>query len=198
MCGNTITDILSALSQIQIEDKHLAWQLRDLVAKLYILEGVYDDLHCKHVGISEAEKNRYTEEVFPSILTQCEKLARYFAICPELRQNPEDTHMLKTYFQRYDKIVDRLLTKLQKPQSVRRISVFVRIGGWFRELRRNVCELYDMISSRVHSVAHRFYFELPHWLLSRKTLVRYHRDSIDYVGAGYNLQPIQALSLEYA
>ena len=93
MCTNTITDIISALSQIQIEDKHLAWQLRDLVAKLYILEGVYDDLHCKHVGISEAEKNRYTEEVFPSILRQCEKLARYFTMCPELRQNQQDAYM---------------------------------------------------------------------------------------------------------
>ncbi len=198
MCTNTITDIISALSQIQIEDKHLAWQLRDLVAKLYILEGVYDDLHCKHVGISEAEKNRYTEEVFPSILTQCQKLAHYFTICPELRQTPEDIHMLKTYFQRYDKIVDRLLTKLQKPQSTRRISIFARMGRWFRELRRNVCELHDIVSSRVNAIAHRFYFELPRWPFSRKTVVRYHRDSIDYVGAGYSLQPIQALSFEYA
>lgn len=198
MCGNTITDIIETLGQITVQDSDLAWQLRRLVDKLYILEGVYEDLHCQHVGLAEAEKERYTEEVFPSILTQCEKLARYFTMCPELRQNPEDTHMLKTYFQRYDKIVDRLLTKLQKPQSVKRTSVFVRIGRWFGELRRNVCELHDIVFSRVHSIAQRFYFELPHWPLSRKTLVRYHRDSIDYVGAGYNLQPIQALSLEYA
>lgn len=197
MCTNTITDIISALGQIQIEDKHLAWQLRDLVAKLYILEGVYDDLHCKHVGISEAEKNRYTEEVFPSILTQCEKLARYFTMCPELRQNQQDADMLKTYFQRYSKIVDRLLVKLQKSQTPRRVFGGSRIKKWVSELACNIREFTELINSRFNKIQI-FAFNIPCLFLRRKTVVSYHRDTIDYVGSGYSLQPIQALSFEYA
>jgi hypothetical protein len=197
VCTNTITDIISALSQIQIEDKHLAWQLRDLVAKLYILEGVYDDLHCKHVGISEAEKNRYTEEVFPSILTQCEKLARYFTMCPELRQNQQDADMLKTYFQRYSKIVDRLLVKLQKAQAPRRAFFGSRIKKWVSELACNIREFTELINSRFNNIQI-FAFNIPCLFLRRKTVVSYHRDTIDYVGSGYSLQPIQALSFEYA
>lgn len=197
MCTNTITDIISALSQIQIEDKHLAWQLRDLVAKLYILEGVYDDLHCKHVGISEAEKNRYTEEVFPSILTQCTKLARYFTICPELRQNQQDTDMLKTYFQRYSKIVDRLLAKLQKAQAPRRVFCGSPIKKWVSELASNIREFTELINSRFKKIQI-LAFNMPCLFLRRKTVVSYHRDTIDYVGSGYSLQPIQALSFEYA
>lgn len=197
MCTNTITDIISALSQIQIEDKHLAWQLRDLVAKLYILEGVYDDLHCKHVGISEAEKNRYTEEVFPSILRQCEKLARYFTMCPELRQNQQDAYMLKTYFQRYSKIVDRLLVKLQKAQAPRRVFCGSRIKKWGSELACNIREFIELINSCFNKIQI-FAFNIPCLFLRRKTVVSYHRDTIDYVGSGYSLQPIQALSLEYA
>lgn len=197
MCQNTITDIIEELSRIQIEDSKIAWQLKSLTERLLILEGIYGNLSYNHPGLTETEQKRYTEEVFPAMLKQCHKLADYFTMCPMLRNNKQDVEILGNHFKSYANIVDRLLIKLQKSIVPSRISVFAKVRAWFKELRKNINELHDIISSRVF-IAHRFYFELPHWLLSRKTLVRYHIDSIDYAGAGYNLQPIQALSLEYA
>ena len=144
MSSNTITEIIETLGAFEIQDDKLAWKLKQLVDKLWLIEGIYDDLSSAESGLSLQEQERYTREVFPSILARCRKLSHYFTVCPELRRNEQDIDMLKTYFDSYSKIVDRLLVKLQKAQSVRRTSIPVRIGGWFRELRRNVCELHNI------------------------------------------------------
>ena len=198
MCANTITDIIEELGKIQITDSHLAWQLKNLMDRLYVLEGIYNDLYCQHVGLANEEKERYTEEVFPSILSQCKKLSHYFGICPELRQNEQDINMLATYFQRYSKIVDRLLVKLQRAQSPKKISVFARIRNWFREMKRNMSELNELVLTSLNRIFDYFHLDKALLLFHRRTVVKYHRDSVDYVGSGYNLQPIQVLSLEYA
>ena len=195
VCQNTITDIIEELSRIQIEDSKIAWQLRNLTERFLILEGIYGDLSCSHSGLTETEQKRYTEEVFPAMLKQCHKLADYFTMCPMLRNNKQDVEILGNHFKSYANIVDRLLIKLQKSIVPSRISVFAKVRTWFKELSKNIDELHELIYERFSGLRRHFYF--PHWL-ARTTFVRYHRDSIDYVGSGYSLQPIQALSLEYA
>ena len=199
MYSNTISEIIKTLGELNIEDANLSWQLKQLMDKLCLLEEFYDELSRQQLGANSQENDRYINEVFPSILLQCRKLARYYTVCPELRRTEQDINVLKIYFQRYNKIIDRYLVRLQKEQSPTRLPFWGHIKQWMLNFSRNVGELYRMASRRLKCIFCNFHFNLPRAIFRRKTLVIYHRDAVDCIGKGYKLQPIRTLPLnDYA
>lgn len=191
---NTITNMIAELGRLQITNDKVAWEVKQLMDKLCILEESYEVFESGS-GLSVEEQKRYKEEIFPDMLIQCRKMANYFSLCPEIRYNEQNDELLITCFAGYNRIVERLLTKMQKAQSVKRQSVFSKIGVWMREFCRNVYEANEILDAKLTRLAYRLYIKLPRLPWRRRTWVIYHRDSIDYVGCGYSLQPIQTLTL---
>lgn len=198
MCNNTITEIIDELSRIQVEDSQLAWQERQLVDRLCLLENLYDDMVRQRTALAPEEQKRYTTEVFPGILEKCRKLADYFNMCPELRKNEQDYHMLHSYLQSYCNISDRLLNKLQQANAPKRASMLTKMRLWFSEFGTSIVELRGMLAEKTDdSFSAYSNISVPKIYGRRRTPVTYHRDTIDYVGSGYSLQPIPSLNFDY-
>ena len=184
MCNNTITEIIDELSRIQVEDSQLAWQERQLVDRLCLLENLYDDMVHQRTALAPEEQKRYITEVFPGILEKCRKLADYFTMCPELRKNEQDYHMLHSYLQSYCNISDRLLNKLQQANAPERASMLTKMRLWFSEFGTSIVELRGMLAEKTDDSFSAY---------SNISV----RDTIDYVGSGYSLQPIPFLNFDY-
>ena len=182
------------LSRLQIDDSQLAWQLKNLLDRLCLLEVIYNDIAYES-SLDETEKQRYLNDVFPAMLTQCKKMADYFLICPELRNTKEDLNVLSVHFQRYVKITDRLLSKLQDPHQASRSSFLLRVKDFFIRITGRLKNIAISVKKSIqHMVA--VVSPLLLWYPCRRTEVTYHRDSIDYAGNGYVLQLIPPLSVE--
>ena len=197
MSANTITEMISELSRITITDDKVAWQVKLLINKLCLLEELYDVFESGNSGLTKEEQNRYQKEVFPALLRHCHKMADYFSICPEIRCNEQNDGILESCFIRYNKIIDRLLTKLQKANSPRKQTLFLKAKMWLIELGTNLFELNKALDVRLNRFFARVFVHIPTpgVIFGRKSIVIYHRDFIDYVGCGYSLQPIQALNM---
>lgn len=197
MHTNTITEIISELSRLEISDSKVAWQVRQLIDKLCLLEEVYETLDCHNAGLSLEEQKRYKEELFPNLLRHCRKTADYFAACPYIRYNEQNNEILSDCFTRYNKIVDRLIVKLQ--QNSCPANPFASAWSAFlSKVSRAAVNLYNFIDRTLEVFLCKLPIELFQLPFRRRTLVEYHRDTIDYVGNGYSLQPIQGLNLECA
>ena len=197
MSANTITEMISELSRITITDDKVAWQVKLLINKLCLLEELYDVFVSGHSGLSREEQERYQNEVFPSLLRHCHKMADYFSICPEIRCNEQNDGILESCFARYNKIIERLLTKLQKANSPQKQTLWFKAKMWFIELGMNLFELNKSIDATMNRFFARIFIHVPTpaVIFGRKSIVMYHRDSIDYVGCGYSLQPLQSLNV---
>ena len=148
-------------------------------------------------ALLSSEQKRYKEELFPNLLRHCRKTADYFAACPYIRYNEQNNEILSDCFTRYNKIVDRLIVKLQ--QNSCPANPFASAWSAFlSKVSRAAVNLYNFIDRTLEVFLCKLPIELFQLPFRRRTLVEYHRDTIDYVGNGYSLQPIQGLNLECA